>query len=133
MNPFLMSAPPGPFPNLSSIKYDRRMSSLTQISDLSLSEEFDNPGKDNGQNGRSFALDRNPLSPSYDIEKFSSRWNVSQKGSLPPMYIKLTRIDSQRKGNPHWRPMASLDVPPLKIIRSVSIEKSIEQFTSSKI
>lgn len=125
MNHQPLREPPAPLRSLHSAHHsDRTMSSLTQFSDLSLSEEFDEVVKDDDRNDLSFAPDRNPLSYSQDLEKISPR--LSQKGSLPPMYVKSNVIDSKEKGNPNWRPMASHDVAPLKINRSVSIEKSID-------
>jgi hypothetical protein len=84
------------------------MSSLTQFSDLSLSEEFSEVFTDDGQQGHPLALGRSALPHPQDK-------------------ISPNTDSSQGKGNPNWKTMASLDVPPLRINRSISVEKSTNE------
>jgi hypothetical protein len=88
-------------------------------SEPSLAKQFRGSSNDNDRNGLSYTYDQ-----SNDVEPLSrSRWSVPSSDFLPPLYVTLTRCDSRAKGNPNWKPMASLDVPPLKINRSISVEK----------
>jgi hypothetical protein len=110
-----------PFPIILSLHNDRQMSSLTQFSDLSLSEEFEEVFENDGRQGRN----RCALGE-HSQDKISTRWNVGPKNSLPRVVVKPRVADHtlQGKSNPNWKPMASLDIPPLRINRTISVEKS---------
>ena len=115
---------PGPFPSLLSFHNDRRMSTISQLSDVS--EELDSV-VDSARPDRSIASNGIPLSSSFENNNVSSPRKVLQKTSLPPIYAKSVDIGSKGQGNPNWRPMASFDMPPLKVNRSTSVEKPIEK------
>jgi hypothetical protein len=109
-----------PFATPADARRDQGMSSFTKVPEPSLAEQCNGSSSDHDRNGLSYAYDR-----SGDVGPLSrSRWSVPSSDFLPPLYVTLTRGDSRAKGNPHWQPMASLDVPPLKINRSISVEKS---------